>query len=46
MSLKVRVNEGSVEQQCVIIIAGDEGDEFRTSYLAMMNILLVQEQDE
>lgn len=46
MSSKVRVNEGSVEQRCVMIIAGDEGDEFGTSYLVMMNILLVQEQEE
>lgn len=35
-----------MEQQCVMIIAGDEGDEFRTSYLVTMNTLLVQEQEE
>ena len=46
MSSKVRANEGSVEQRCVMITAGDEGDEFGTSYLVMMNILLVQEQEE
>lgn len=46
MSSKVHVNKDSAEQQCVMIIAGNEGDEFWTSYLVMMNILLVQEQEE
>lgn len=36
----------SMEQKCVMIIAGDGGDEFWTSYLLVMNILLVQEQEE